>query len=79
MSLEEEFAAMRVVLRRRSGDTRIQRQVGMSLLGFYYVRWSRVEVVAKIRGIWFVNDSSRTQYLPVLVSIFYMLEDGSIV
>ena len=51
MSLEEEFAAMRVVPTRRSGDTRIQRQVGMSLLGFYYVRWSRVEVVAKIRGI----------------------------
>ena len=53
MSLEEEFAAMRVVLRRRSGDTRIQRQVDMSLLGFYDVHWSRVEVVAKIRGISF--------------------------
>ena len=30
-------------------------------------------VVAKIRGISFVIDSSRTRDLPVLVSIFYML------
>ena len=79
MSLEEEFAAMRVVLRRRRGDTRIKEAGRYEFVRFYPVRWSRVEVVAKIREIWFVIDSSRTQYLPVLVSVFYMLEDGSMV